>query len=202
MKRIVIVDDHPMIRGAIASVLRVDSDLQIVGESGDGEEGLRIILSLIPDLVILDLDLPSLDGLSMIRRIRAQDDTIRILVLSAKPDHVIASHTQQAGANGYVSKSRELKEMLTAARTVLLGFDCFPATAPHAAKSTSLDVLSPREMEVLQYLARGVSNKEIASRLYLSDKTISTYKTRLCEKLGLSSLAALIEFASLHKLID
>ncbi|MEM5290028.1 response regulator transcription factor [Paraburkholderia sabiae] len=202
MKRIVIVDDHPMIRGAIASILSSDSELRIVGESGDGEEGLRMVLSLNPDLVVLDLDLPNLDGLSMIRRIRAQDDGIRILVLSAKPDHVMSLHTQQAGANGYVSKGRELTEMLTAARTVLLGFDCFPASAPHTGKAGGLDVLSPREMEVLQYLARGVSNKEIASRLFLSDKTVSTYKTRLCEKLGLSSLAALIEFATLHKLID
>src|SRR5262249_46036400 len=93
MKRIVIVDDHPMIRGAIASVLRSDPELQIVAESGDGEEGLRMVLSLNPDLVVLDLDLPSLDGLSMIRRIRAQDDKIRILVLSAKPDHVMSLHT-------------------------------------------------------------------------------------------------------------
>ncbi|AUT72752.1 two component transcriptional regulator, LuxR family [Paraburkholderia hospita] len=202
MKRIVIVDDHPMIRGAIASVFRSDPELQIVGESGDGEEGLRMVLSLNPDLVVLDLDLPSLDGLSMIRRIRAQDDGMHILVLSAKPDHVMSLHTQQAGANGYVSKGRELTEMLTAARTVLLGFDCFPAHAPHTGKAGGLDVLSPREMEVLQYLARGISNKEIASRLFLSDKTVSTYKTRLYEKLGLSSLAALIEFATLNKLID
>ncbi|MEM5434206.1 response regulator transcription factor [Paraburkholderia diazotrophica] len=119
-----------------------------------------------------------------------------------KPDHVMAGHTQQAGANGYISKGREMAEMLTAARTVLLGFDCFPAHAQNASRNSGLEVLSPREMEVLQYLARGVSNKEIASRLFLSDKTVSTYKTRLCEKLGLSSLAALIEFASLHKLID
>jgi two-component system response regulator FimZ (fimbrial Z protein) len=202
MKRIVIVDDHPMIRGAIASVFRSDPEMQIVGESGDGEEGLRMVLSMNPDLVVLDLDLPSLDGLSMIRRIRAQDDKMRILVLSAKPDHVMAGHTQQAGANGYISKGREMAEMLTAARTVLLGFDCFTAHAQNASRNSGLEVLSPREMEVLQYLARGVSNKEIASRLFLSDKTVSTYKTRLCEKLGLSSLAALIEFASLHKLID
>lgn len=202
MKRIVIVDDHPMIRSAIANVLRADLELQVVGESGDGEEGLRLILSSTPDLVVLDLDLPNLDGLSMIRRIRAQDSGIRVLVLSAKPDNVMASHTRQAGANGYVSKGRELHEMLTAVRTVLLGFDCFPADTTYTGKTSGLDVLSSREMEVLQYLARGVSNKEIANRLFISDKTVSTYKTRLSEKLGLSSLAALIEFATLNKLID
>jgi two-component system, NarL family, response regulator, fimbrial Z protein, FimZ len=202
MKRIVIIDDHPMIRGALASALRSDPELEIAGESGDGEEGLRMVLASSPDLVVLDLDLPSLDGLSMIRRIRAQDGKMRILVLSAKPDHVMSPHTQQAGANGYVNKVRDLSEMLTAVRSVLHGFDCFPANALQTSKSSGLDSLSPREMEVLQYLARGVSNKDIASRLFLSDKTVSTYKTRLFEKLGLSSLAALIEFATLHKLID
>jgi two-component system response regulator FimZ (fimbrial Z protein) len=85
---------------------------------------------------------------------------------------------------------------------VLFGYECFPTDGTGSTRSGGLDSLSPREVEVLQYLARGISNKEISNRLCVSDKTISTYKTRLQEKLGLSSLAALIEFASLHKLID
>jgi two-component system response regulator FimZ (fimbrial Z protein) len=202
MKRIVIVDDHPMVRGTVTSVLRADPELQVIGESGDGEDGLKMILSENPDLAILDLDLPKLDGLSMIRRIRAHNENIRLLVLSAKPEQVMAGHTRLAGANGYVSKGREIGELLTAAKTVLLGYDCFPADTAYSSNEGGLECLSPREVEVLQYLARGVSNKDIASRLFLSDKTVSTYKTRLREKLGLSSLAGMIEFASLHKLID
>jgi two-component system response regulator FimZ (fimbrial Z protein) len=202
MKRIVIVDDHPMIRGTVASVLSADEDLEIVGEAGDGEDGLQLILTQNPDLVLLDLDLPRLDGLSMIRRIRAQNEKIRILVLSAKPEQVMASHIRLAGGNGYVSKAREISELITAVKTVLFGYECFPADTAHVGREGGLSSLSPRELEVLQYLARGVSNKDIASRLFLSDKTISTYKTRLQEKLGLASLAALIEFAALHKLID
>ncbi|HVE08153.1 MAG TPA: response regulator transcription factor [Paraburkholderia sp.] len=202
MKRIVIVDDHPMVRGTVANMLRADTEWQVVGECSDGEDGLKTILGENPDLAILDLDLPKLDGLSLIRRIRAQNDTIRLLVLSAKPEHLMAGHTRLAGANGYVSKVREIGELFTAARTVLLGYDCFPAEAPSIAKDGGLDCLSPREVEVLQYLARGVSNKDIASRLQLSDKTVSTYKTRLRDKLGLTSLAGIIEFAALHKLID
>jgi two-component system response regulator FimZ (fimbrial Z protein) len=202
MKRIVIVDDHPIIRGTIASVLHADPELDMVGECGDGEDGLKMVLSECPDLVILDLDLPRLDGLSMIRRIRAQNLKICILVLSAKPEHVMASYTRNAGANGYVSKGREISELITALKTVLLGYDCFPVDTTDPAAESGLKSLSTREVEVLQHLARGVSNRDIANRLFLSDKTVSTYKSRIQEKLGLRSLAALIEFASLHKLID
>lgn len=203
MKRIAVIDDHPIIRGTLARVLREDAELELVGEAGDGEEGLKLILDEAPDLAILDLDLPRLDGLSLIRRIRMQDGKVRILVLSAKPEQVMASHTRVAGANGYVSKGREIGELMTAVKTVLFGYDCFPADSSGSSRGGSgLDSLSPREVEVLQYLARGISNKEISNRLCVSDKTISTYKTRLQEKLGLSSLAGLIEFAALHKLID
>jgi len=190
MKRIVVVDDHPIVRGTLVRVLNIDPELDVIGEAGDGESGLKITLDEIPDLLILDLDLPRLDGLSLIRRVRACHEEMRILVLSAKPERVMASHTRIAGANGYVGKNREVGELLAAVKTVLLGYDCFP-----------IDSLSPREVEVLQYLARGVSNKEISNRLAVSDKTVSTYKTRLLEKLGLSSLAELIEFATLHGLI-
>lgn len=202
MKRIVVVDDHPMIRSTVVNVLRADPELVIVGDCGDGEDGLKMILNEDPDLAILDLDLPRLDGLAMIRRIRAQNEKIRLLVLSAKPEQVMACHIRFAGGNGYVGKGRQIDELVTAVKTVLFGYDCFPANSGLSNPDGGLQNLSPRELEVLQYLARGASNREIASTLFLSDKTISTYKTRLQEKLGLSSLAALIEFATLHKLID
>ncbi|MBW9106323.1 response regulator transcription factor [Paraburkholderia phenoliruptrix] len=202
MKRIVIIDDHPIIRGTIANVLRADPELDLVGECGDGEDGLQMVLREKPDLVIVDLDLPRLDGLSMIRRIREENLKICILVLSAKPEDVMAGYTRTAGANGYVGKGRNMSELITALKTVLFGYDCFPADATGSAPENALSALSAREVEVLQHLARGASNRDIASRLFLSDKTVSTYKSRIQEKLGLSSLAALIEFASLHKLID
>ncbi|RDJ97302.1 response regulator transcription factor [Paraburkholderia lacunae] len=202
MKRIMIIDDHPMIRGTIANVLRADPELKLIGECGDGEDGLKMVLDKNPDLVILDLDLPRLDGLSMIRRIRAHNRKICILILSAKPEYVMAGYTRAAGANGYVGKGREIGELITALKTVLFGYDCFPADTANSATDSGLSTLSAREVEILQYLARGVSNRDIASRLFLSDKTVSTYKSRIQEKLGLTSLAALIEFASLHRLID
>ena len=161
-----------------------------------------MVLKEKPDLVIIDLDLPRLDGLSIIRHIREENLKICILVLSAKPEDVMAGYMRAAGANGYVGKGRQMSELITALKTILYGYDCFPADATGAMPENPLGALSVREVEVLQHLARGASNRDIASRLFLSDKTVSTYKGRIQEKLGLSSLAALIEFASLHKLVD
>ena len=200
MKRIVVIDDHPIVLKMLVNVLHVEYEL--VGECGDGEEGLRLVQSLEPDLAILDLELPKLDGLSVIRGIRAKVPDTRVLVLSAKPEQVMANHTRIAGANGYVSKSRGVEELCGVVRAVLLGYDCFPAGSCGGGRDVALNGLSPREVEVLQYLARGMSNKGIAARLGLSDKTVSTYKTRVLDKLGVSSLAALIEFAALNKLIE
>jgi two-component system, NarL family, response regulator, fimbrial Z protein, FimZ len=200
MKRIVVIDDHPIVLKMLANVLHAEYEL--AGESSDGEEGLRMVQSLQPDLVILDLELPKLDGLSVIRAVRAKQPATRILVLSAKPEQVMANHTRVAGANGYVSKSRGVEELCAVVKSVLLGYDCFPAGSCGGGRDVALNGLSPREVEVLQYLARGMSNKGIAARLGLSDKTVSTYKTRVLDKLGVSSLAALIEFATLNKLLE
>jgi len=201
MKRIMIIDDHPIIRGTIASVLRADPELELVGECDDGEDGLKMVLEENPDLVIIDLDLPRLDGLSVIRRIREKNRKIFILVLSATPEHVMSGYARSVGANGYVGKGREISELITALKTILFGYDCFPAAAD-AVTESGLSALSAREVEVLIYLARGMSNRGVASRLSVSDKTISTYKGRILEKLGISSLAGLIEFATAHRLTD
>ncbi|WP_042268313.1 response regulator transcription factor [Paraburkholderia heleia] len=200
MKRVVVIDDHPIVRKMLANVL--NTEYELVGECSDGEAGLQLVQDLRPDLAILDLELPKLDGLSVIRGIRAQQPGARILVLSAKPELVMANHTRIAGANGYVNKNRGVEELCGVVRAVLLGYDCFPAGSCGGGRDVALNGLSPREVEVLQYLARGLSNKGIAARLGLSDKTISTYKTRVLDKLGVSSLAALIEFATLNKLIE
>lgn len=200
MKRIVVIDDHPIVLKMLANALSAEYDM--AGESGDGQEGLSLVLSLEPDLVILDLELPKLDGLSVIRSVRTKLPDTRVLVLTAKPEQVMANHTRIAGANAYVSKNRGMEELAGVVRTVMQGYDCFPVGSCGGGRDVALNGLSPREVEVLQYLARGMSNKSVAARLGISDKTVSTYKTRVLDKLGVSSLAALIEFATLNKLID
>lgn len=139
MKTVLIIDDHPMIRGTVASVLNADDELKVIGECGDGEDGLKMAFSESPDLVILDLDLPRLDGLSLIRRIRSQNDEIRILVLSAKMESVMATHTRLAGANGYVGKGREIGELVIAAKTVYLDMTVFlPIRSARQPKAISV----------------------------------------------------------------
>lgn len=200
MKRIVVIDDHPVVVNMLSSVL--GAEYELVAESGDGEEGLRFVQALQPDLVILDLELPKLDGLSLIRTIRTKQPKTRLLVLTAKPEQMMANHTRVVGANGYVSKNRGMEELCSVVKTVLLGYDCFPAGSREGSRDVAPGGLSPRELEVLRYLARGMSNKSIAAHLDLSDKTVSTYKTRVLDKLGMSSLAALIGYASMNNLID
>lgn len=200
MKRIVVIDDHPIVVKMLSNVF--NTEYELVGESCDGEEGLRFVQTMRPDLVILDLELPKLDGLSLIRTIRAKQPQTRLLVLTAKPEQVMANHTRIAGANAYVSKNRGIDALRSVVKAVLLGYDCFPAGSCEGSRDSALNGLSPRELEVLQYLARGLSNKGIAARLSLSDKTISTYKTRVLDKLGVSSLAGLIEYATLNNLVD
>jgi len=200
LKRVVVIDDHPIVVKMLSNVLV--NEYELVGESGDGEEGVRLVQSLEPDLTILDLELPRLDGLSVIRTIRVKRPQTRVLVLSAKSAQSMANHARIAGANGYVSKSRGIEELCGVLRAVLLGYDCFPAGCCDGGRDFALNDLSPREVEVLQHLARGMSNKSIAARLGLSDKTVSTYKTRVLDKLGVSTLAALIEYATLNNLVD
>jgi two-component system response regulator FimZ (fimbrial Z protein) len=192
MKKIVIVDDHPMVREAVSQFLDADPELKVVGHAGDGIEGLKMILFEDPDLVVLDLELPGIDGLSIIRRIRERNERIRILILSAKSPRVLAGHARVAGANGYFEKGRNIEELLTVVKLVLFGYDCFPTDVAHRGKEGGLSLLSSRELEVLQYLVRGENNKAIAEKLSLSDKTVSTYKIRIQAKLGVSSTAGLV----------
>lgn len=200
VKKIVIVDDHPMICEVVSQFLNTDPELKVVGQSGDGIEGLAMILSENPDLAVVDLELPGIDGLSIIRRIRERNERTRILVLSARPEQSVAGHARIVGANGYFEKGRNIKDLLTVVKVVLCGYDCFPTDVTDLGKDGGLSLLSSRELEVLLYLVRGESNKAIAEKLSLSEKTVSTYKIRLQTKLGVSSAAGLVEFAANHKL--
>ncbi|WP_144153951.1 response regulator transcription factor [Paraburkholderia sp. BCC1885] len=200
MKRIVIVDDHPLIRAVVSQLLCTDPELEIIGEAEDGSEGLELILSTAPDLVIIDLELPKIDGLTVIRHVRKVNQKIRIFVLSAKPEHLMAPHARLAGANGYFGKVRNVNELLPAVKSLLYGYDCFAANVTEQGEESGLNSLSSRELEVLHHIVRGINNKEIAALLKLSPKTVSTYKTRVQTKLGVSSVAGLIEFTMNQRL--
>ncbi|MFM0397861.1 response regulator [Paraburkholderia aspalathi] len=202
MSTILVIDDHPAFRLVIKMQLMQLLGVEEVIEADNGQTAVELARQHTPVLAILDLDIPRISGLDVIPRLKLAHPSMRMLVLSGQDPVIFAPRAMRSGVQGFVAKSQEMKEIMRGVEAVLAGYDCFPAETANSAKENGLHTLSAREVEVLQHLARGVSNRDIASRLFLSDKTVSTYKSRIQEKLGLSSLAALIEFATLHRLID
>ncbi|KVN85873.1 LuxR family transcriptional regulator [Burkholderia ubonensis] len=203
--RVVVVDDHPTVRLALTSILERDANLKVVGTASDGGEGLRLCREFKPDLLIVDIDLNGMDGLDLIRRVRIKDATVKILVVSGYSAEMFALRCRDAGANGYVYKGEEVTHVLSAVSAVLAGFHCFPLDINVAAARNCPDAafanLTEREMTVLRYLARGLSNKEIGKSLSLSNKTISTHKANILAKLGFTNVVDLAAFAKAHHLI-
>jgi two-component system sensor histidine kinase EvgS/two-component system response regulator EvgA len=202
MSQILIADEQPLFRLGIRQVLEAEGH-SVIAELDDGADALRKTLQLKPSLLILDLALPRLGGLEVIRRLRRQACKIPILVLTAQSSEHFAGLSLQAGSTGFVSKQDDLHDFGEAVRTLLHGHSYFPShlvgnVAPQIglkAEEAQLGSLSARELTVLRYLANGHSNKDIADELALSDRTVSTYKARLQRKLNVDSLAEVLEIA-------
>ncbi|MBS0041144.1 response regulator transcription factor [Shewanella sp. SP2S2-4] len=206
-RKILIVDDHPVVVLALKIILE-QSGFEVIAETNNGVDALKLIKELSPDAVILDIGIPQLDGLEVIERSRNLVKSPPILVLTAQPSDHFVSRCIQAGASGFVSKQKDMNEVTGALRAILSGHSYFPIVnnSNIISKSSQDEVelikkLSTREMAVLQQLAVGLSNKEIAERMLLSNKTISTYKTRLLEKLNAKTLVDIIDIAKRHQLI-
>ncbi|MFA9441718.1 response regulator [Uliginosibacterium sp. sgz301328] len=205
VKSVVLIDDHPAVRVAIRSILESQGTLSVVAEAGEGVEGLDKVRKFAPDLVVVDLSLPDIDGLELIHRIKSYNSAVRVLVLSARDERLYAVKVMQAGGNGFVNKTKDISDILHAATVVTSGFNCFPVLHVGSSGNGDPDLLSKlsvREMTVLLGLAVGDSNKDLADKLCLSQKTISTYKMRILEKLHLSSVADLVTFAKTNHLVD
>lgn len=208
MPKALVVDDHFFIRSAVKTVLEQEK-FQIVGEADNGADAVQLTREHMPDLIILDISMPKLDGLEVIGRIQALRLNTRILVLTSQPAALFATRCMKAGAAGYVSKTDDLNEVLRAIKSVMGGFTFFPNLNTASVRNSDIETtemdliksLSDRELTVLQHLAWGSSNKEIGDLLLLSSKTISTYKTRLIQKLNVKSVVYLAEFAKRNHLI-
>jgi Response regulator containing a CheY-like receiver domain and an HTH DNA-binding domain len=202
MNKVLIVDDHPVVRLAVRMLMERHG-YEVIAETDNGVDALQLAREHTPDIVILDIGIPKLDGLEVITRLSTPDAPMKILVLTSQTPGHFSMRCMQAGAAGYVCKQQDLTELLSAIRAVLSGYSYFPNQALHAVRSNlgnaseaeMVNRLSGREMMVLQQLARGKSNKEIADGIFLSNKTVSTYKTRLLLKLNARSLVDLIELA-------
>ena len=205
MQGVVLVDDHSAVLLALTSLLERDGSLKVLGTASDGGQGLRLCRDLKPELLIVDIDIPGLNGLDLIRRIRVTDSATKIIVMSGYAAEVFAPRCQAAGANAYISKTDDVMNVLDVAKVVLAGFNCFRTEVNLAvsgdAPDTALAGLTERELTVLRYLAKGSSNKEIGDALSLSNKTIGTHKANIMTKLGLTNVVDLAEFAKAHQLV-
>ncbi|MGH8463417.1 MAG: LuxR C-terminal-related transcriptional regulator, partial [Pseudomonas sp.] len=203
MATVLIIDPHPLNALSVESTLTLAGHT-IVGVAHNGLVGLDLIRSAAPDLIVLDLEVPRLGGLDLIKRIVARKGTTRLLVFTALPAEVYEPLCIAAGASGFVDKSDSSTAFSDAVNKVLRGKTYFQATALRACASadTTAPSLTAREITVLHYLAEGYRVKQIAGELALSDRTVSTYKSRLLEKTGTHSLVDLLQVAASRGLLE
>ncbi|MFP3569455.1 response regulator [Paraburkholderia sp. SIMBA_030] len=211
MSTILVIDDHPAFRLVIKMQLMELLGVEEVIEADNGQTAVELVRQHTPKLAILDLDIPRISGLDVIPRLKLAYPSIRLLVLSGQDPATFAPRAMRAGVHGFVGKTQQMKEIMRGVEAVLAGYTVFPVVSSGKAVASNADtvreedklmLLSDKELVILQMLSKGMSNKAIGDALFMSDKTVSTYKSRIQEKLGLSSLATLIEFATLHRLID
>jgi two-component system response regulator EvgA len=209
MTKILIVDDHPALRLALRTQLSQLLGVTSLLESDNGQSALDAVRQHKPDLVVLDLDIPRMSGLDAVPRMRALHPAIRILVLSAQDPVPFAARAFQAGAQGFVSKTQSMDAIVRCVESVLGGFTVFPSNnhreSPRESHKVSdnegLRKLTDKEVEILRMLTRGMSNKTIGKTLFISNKTVSSYKARIMKKLAADSLVELIDFARRCRLI-
>ncbi|PXX53976.1 two component transcriptional regulator, LuxR family [Pseudomonas sp. LAMO17WK12:I10] len=208
MHRAMVVDDHPFIRSALKVFLKQEH-FEVVAEADNGSAALQLARDYSPDLIVLDLSLPKVDGLEVLNRISAMELSMKTLVLTSLSADFFSLRCLNAGAAGYVSKTADPSELLKAINAIKSGYTFFPdlnlnsvrRRDVHTSELTLIHSLSDRELSILQQLAKGLSNKQIGEAMLLSNKTISTYKIRLIEKLNVSSLVHLSELAKRNNLI-
>lgn len=208
MKSVLIADDHPVIRGAVKIVLKQEGFKRIY-ETDSGNEVMPMIREYKPEVVVLDLKLRSLDGLEVLARIQASEMSCRVVVFTSQEAEHFQDRCMRVGAAAYVEKTNDLEHLQKAVHAVRSGYTYFAQLSTSSVSMSTLqysekqllDQLSNREMTIFQLLARGISNKEIAHLLHLSHKTVSTYKTRLVEKLNVESSVHLRDLALRNHLI-
>ncbi|SFY22240.1 two component transcriptional regulator, LuxR family [Pseudomonas sp. NFR02] len=206
--KVLLVDDHPVIRSALRSFL-IQNGFEIVGEASDGLSALKMTQELCPDIIILDIDLPKLDGLGVLNKLKLQSRDYRSLVLTGVQSNEIAVRCIHAGASGYLRKDSDMTELLAACMALKHNNTWFSKEIMNSVRkqdfaSTEREMigqLSSRELSVLRALTRGESNIDIANSLHISRKTVSTYRSRLQHKLQVSNILDLADLAKRNGLI-
>ena len=206
MIRLLLVDDHPVVRAGYQRLLEQAGDMRVVAQAGGAEEAITAFSAHAPDVTVTDLAMPGLGGLELIRRLLARSADARVLVFSMHDSAMLVRRAFEVGARGYLSKSSAPESLLDAVRRVHGGDNYLSPNLPTellqaGTPSTRLDELTPREFEIFRLLARGESLAGCATVLKLSQKTISNHQTTIKEKLGVSTTAALVHLAIRHGVI-
>jgi DNA-binding NarL/FixJ family response regulator len=207
--RILLADDHTVVRQGFRAMLAQQTDISIVGEAGNGREVLTLAEQTKPDLIVMDVAMPELNGIEATRRLTAGMPGVRILALSMHKDSVYVREMLKAGAKGYLLKDSGEADLLEAVRTLARGGEYISpavqdalASAPRKDGATALDQLTSREREVLQLIAEGKTNKEVATVLQISPFTVDAHRGRIMEKLKVHNVNELVRFAVRHGLVD
>jgi DNA-binding NarL/FixJ family response regulator len=201
--RILVVDDHPMLREGIAAAVARQTDMVLVGEAVNGREAIEVFRTARPDVTLMDLQMPEMDGVDAILSIRADFPAARIIVLTTYKGDVQALRALKAGAKGFLLKSALRKEMIDAIRTVFAGrTSILPEIALQIAEHAAADALSEREVEVLQCVARGAANKEVAFQLQLSEETVKVHMKHILEKLHATDRTRAVTIALSRGIIE
>lgn len=203
--KILLVDDHQMFRAGIRALIEAEERFEVIGEASSGDEAVDRVRELKPDIVIMDLAMPGSNGLEATRRISALELDTDVLVLTVHAEEEYLVPVVEAGASGYLTKTSADTDLIEAIRVVARGQVFLPPKAAtlllrrykdtEGDDSASLNDLSPREQEVLALTAEGFSSREIGEKLFISPKTVDTYRSRIMDKLGLSHRSELVRFA-------
>jgi DNA-binding NarL/FixJ family response regulator len=202
--RVLIAEDHAAVREGMSLLISRAPDMEVVGEAADGREALRLARELLPDVVLMDISMPGMDGLQATRGLQEVCPQVRVLALTRYADYAYLTEMLRAGAKGYVLKQGTANDLLSAVRAVAAGQSYVdPAVtgklvgglAGRRTGNEAGEPVSEREEEVLRLIARGHSNKEIAARLSVSVKTVEAHKANAMRKLGLADRAAIVDYA-------
>jgi DNA-binding NarL/FixJ family response regulator len=204
MIRVLIADDHKIVRDGLKGILAATADIEVAAEAAGGDEALALVRANDYDVALIDMSMPGLSGIDLVKRLRAEKPKLRLLVLSMHGEHQYAARALKAGAAGYLTKDSASEQLLGAIRKVAAGGVHISEAAAASLVSQQKaphEALSDREFEVMRLLVEGLGPTEIGERLHLSVKTVSTHKTRILEKLNLGSTAELVRYAMENKLL-
>lgn len=205
MIRVLLAEDHKIVRDGLKGILGATHDIRVAGEAANGDEALALAKANEYDVAMLDMSMPGLSGIDLIKRLKSEKPALRVLVLSMHGEQQYAARALKAGASGYLTKDSAAEQLVGAIRKIAAGgvhISDAAAAGLVAAQQMPHQALSDREFEVLRLLATGLSPTEIGERLHLSVKTVSTHKANILEKLALGGTAELVRYALEHKIVE